>query len=191
GAGGIAMIRELIADAEERMTKSVGSLRHNLQGLRAGRANPGLLEKVRVDYYGTPTPVNQVATISVPEPRLLVIQPWDKTVLGALEKAILKSDIGLTPSSDGTVIRLAIPQLTEQRRQELVKTARRLGEEERVAIRNIRREIREMMEEAAKEGEVSEDEARRGQEELQKLTDRMVEQVGQILEAKEKEIMEV
>lgn len=185
------MIRELIADAEERMTKSVGSLRHNLQGLRAGRANPGLLEKVRVDYYGTPTPVNQVATISVPEPRLLVIQPWDKTVLGALEKAILKSDIGLTPSSDGTVIRLAIPQLTEQRRQELVKTARRLGEEERVAIRNIRREIREMMEEAAKEGEVSEDEARRGQEELQKLTDRMVEQVGQILEAKEKEIMEV
>lgn len=185
------MIRELMADAEERMTKSVGSLRHNLQGLRAGRANPGLLEKVRVDYYGTPTPVNQVATISVPEPRLLVIQPWDKTVLGALEKAILKSDIGLTPSSDGTVIRLAIPQLTEQRRQELVKTARRLGEEERVAIRNIRREIREMMEEAAKEGEVSEDEARRGQEELQKLTDRMVEQVGQILEAKEKEIMEV
>jgi ribosome recycling factor len=185
------MIKELLADADERMGKAIASMRHNLQGLRAGRANPGILEKVRVDYYGTPTPINQLATISVPEPRLLVIQPWDKSVIGALEKAILKSDIGLTPSSDGTVVRLPIPQLTEQRRQELVRTARRMGEEERVAIRNIRREIREMMEEAAREGEVSEDEARRGQEELQRLTDRMIEQVAQILEAKEKEIMEV
>ncbi len=185
------MIKELLADADERMGKAVGSLRHNLQGLRAGRASPGILEKVRVDYYGTPTPINQLATISVPEPRLLVIQPWDKSVIGAVEKAILKSDIGLTPASDGTVVRLPIPQLTEQRRQELVRTARRMGEEERVAIRNIRREIREMMEEAAKEGEVSEDEARRGQDDLQKLTDRMIEQIGQILDAKEKEIMEV
>ncbi len=185
------MIKELLADADERMGKAVASLRHNLQGLRAGRANPGILEKVRVDYYGTPTPINQLATISVPEARLLVIQPWDKSVIGTVEKAILKSDIGLTPSSDGTVIRLPIPQLTEQRRQELVRTARRMGEEERVAIRNIRREIREMMEEAAKEGEVSEDEARRGQEDLQKLTDRMIEQVGQILDAKDREIMEV
>ena len=185
------MIKELLADADERMGKAVASLRHNLQGLRAGRANPGILEKVRVDYYGTPTPINQLATISVPEARLLVIQPWDKSVIGTVEKAILKSDIGLTPSSDGTVIRLPIPQLTEQRRQELVRTARRMGEEERVAIRNIRREIREMMEEAAKEGEVSEDEGRRGQEDLQKLTDRMIEQVGQILDAKDREIMEV
>lgn len=185
------MIKELLADAGERMNKAVASLRHNLQGLRAGRASPGLLEKIRVDYYGSPTPINQLATITVPEPRLLVIQPWDKSVIGAVEKAILKSDLGLMPSSDGTVIRLAIPLLTEERRQELVKTSKRMGEEERVAVRNIRREIRELMEEAAREGEVSQDESHRGQEDLQKLTDRMIDAIAHVLEDKEKEIMEV
>jgi ribosome recycling factor len=186
-----SVIRDVLADAESRMNKAVAALRHSLQGLRAGRATPALVEKVRVDYYGTPTPINQLATLSVPEPRLLVIQPWDKSMVGAIERAILKSDIGLTPTSDGTVIRLVVPQLTEQRRQELVRSVRKLGEEERVAVRNIRREAREMIEELVKAGEVSEDEARRGQEELQKLTDRMIDLIGQVLDAKEKEIMEV
>lgn len=185
------MIRDVLKETGEKMEKTIESFRRNLTSVRAGRATPALLDKLRVDYYGTPTPVNQLATVSVPEPRLLVIQPWDKSLIAALEKALQKSDLGLTPSSDGSVIRLAIPQLTEQRRAELVRSVRRMAEEERVAVRNVRREAREWIEELEREGEVSEDEARRGQEELQQLTDRSVERIGQALEAKEKEIMEV
>jgi ribosome recycling factor len=189
--GGLAVIRDVLKETGEKMEKTVENFRRNLMGMRAGRATPALLEKVRVDYYGSPTPVNQLATITVPEPRLLVIQPWDKSMVGAVEKAILKSDLGLTPTSDGAVVRLAIPQLTEQRRSELVRTVRRMAEEERVAVRNVRREAREWIEELEREGEVSEDDARRGQEQLQQLTDRSIERIGQLLEAKEKEIMEV
>lgn len=185
------MIGDVLKETAEKMEKTVENFRRSLMGVRAGRATPALLEKVRVDYYGAPTPVNQLATITVPEPRLLVVQPWDKSMIGAVEKAILKSDLGLTPNSDGTILRLAIPQLTEERRTELVRTVRRMAEEERVAIRNERREAREWIEELDKEGEVAEDDARRGQEELQRLTDRAVERIGSLLEAKEKEIMEV
>lgn len=185
------MIEDVLKDAEERMKQSLDAFRRELAGIRAGRATPALLEKVRVDYYGTPTPINQMATINIPEPRLIVIQPWDKSQIGAIERAIQKSDLGLQPNSDGQVIRLVVPQLTEERRQELVKAVRNLAESARVAVRNIRRESNDTLKELAKEGEVSEDEARAGQDQVQKLTDRFIAQIGELLEAKEKEIMEV
>lgn len=185
------MLDDVLKDAEERMAKAVEAVRRELAGLRAGRATPALLEKVRVDYYGTPTPVTQLATITVPEPRLLVIQPWDRSTLGAIERAIAKSELGLTPSSDGQVIRIALPQLTEERRQELVRAARKKAEEGRVAVRNVRREVNDLVRELQKQGEISEDEARRGQERVQKLTDRYVEAVDDVLAAKEREILEV
>lgn len=185
------MINDLMNEAEERMKKTVEVLRKELAAVRAGRANPAMLEKVMVDYYGTPTPVNQLANISVPEPRLLVIQPWDKSSIQTIEKAILKSDLGLTPASDGTVIRLVIPQLTEERRTQLVKTVRKKAEESRVAIRNIRRDINEAIKKIEKEKTVSEDEAKKGQEKVQRLTDKYIKDVDEVLEKKEKEIMEV
>ena len=185
------MLREIISEAESRMKKTTELFRKELATLRAGRATPALLERVQVDYYGVMTPISQMANVSVPEPRLLVVQPWDRNFVGAVEKAILKSDLGLTPVSDGTVIRLAIPQLTQERRAELVRAIRKKAEEERVAIRNVRREANEEVKELEREGEVSEDEARRGQDEIQRLTDRYVGEVDAILAAKEKEIMEV
>ncbi|MBE3590218.1 MAG: ribosome recycling factor [Firmicutes bacterium] len=185
------MTEEVLKDAEERMKHSLDAFRRELAGVRAGRATPALLEKVRVDYYGTPTPIQQLATIHIPEPRLIVIQPWDKSQIGAIERAIQKSDLGLQPTSDGQVIRLALPQLTEQRRQELVKLVRNLAESARVAVRNIRRESNDTLKELAKEGEISEDEARAAQDRVQKLTDRFIAQIAEFLEAKEKEIMEV
>lgn len=185
------MTEEVLADARARMLKAVEATRREFASLRTGRASPGILEQVRVDYYQTPTPINQLATISVPEARLLVIQPWDKSIVRDVERAILKSDLGLVPSSDGTVIRLPIPPLTEERRRELVKLARRQAEEGRVAIRNIRREAKEMLEQFEETGDISEDESRRGIERLQHLTDDTIAQVDRLLHTKEQEIMEV
>ncbi|NLY54253.1 MAG: ribosome recycling factor [Firmicutes bacterium] len=185
------MVQDLLQDATSRMEKSIGALQKDLASLRAGRATPALLDKVLVDYYGVPTPINQMASVSVPEPRTLAIQPWDKGVIKDIEKAILKSDLGLTPVSDGTVIRLPIPAMTEERRRELVKTVRKKGEDCKVAIRNIRRETNDVLKEMEKAGEISEDELKRSQEEVQKITDKHIKQVDDVVTAKEKEIMEV
>ncbi|KNZ71233.1 ribosome recycling factor [Thermincola ferriacetica] len=185
------MVKDIINEAEDRMKKAVEALRKDLATLRTGRATPALLEKIQVDYYGVPTPINQMAKVSAPEPRLLVIQPWDKSVLGEIEKAIMKSDLGLTPNNDGTVIRLNIPQLTQERRAELVKICKKKAEDGRVAIRNIRRDANDQLKEFEKSGDISEDDNRRGQEEIQKLTDKYIKEVDQLLEHKEQEIMEV
>jgi len=185
------VIREIIQDAEDRMKKTVENLRKEYGSLRAGRANPSLLDKITVDYYGVPTPINQLANISVPEPRMLVIQPWDKSSLPTVEKAILKSDLGLTPSSDGQVIRITIPQLTKERRADLVKVVRKKAEETKVAIRNIRRDANDHIKLMEKEHEVSEDDAKRAQEETQKGTDRFIKEVDHVVQVKEEEIMEV
>ncbi len=180
-----------LAEAESNMKKTVEVVKKEFASLRAGRATPALLDKVLVSYYGTPTPINQLATISVPEPRLLVIQPWDKSILPEIERAILKSDLGITPTSDGTVIRLAIPQLTQERRAELVKVIKKKAEEGRVAIRNIRRELNDKVKQQQKNGEISEDELRRVQDEIQKLTDKYIKEIDQLVNNKEQEIMQV
>ncbi len=185
------MLEEILDDARERMQKTIELFRRELSTLRAGRATPSLLDKIRVEYYGVPTPINQLASIGVPEPRLLVVQPWDKSVIPAVEKAILRSDLGITPASDGNLIRLVVPQLTQERRQELVRVVRKKAEDERVAIRSIRREANDLIKDLQKAGEVSEDEARRGTDEVQKLTDRHIKEIDALLAAKEKEVMEV
>jgi ribosome recycling factor len=185
------VIKDTLKATEEQMKKTVEAFRKDLAGMRAGRANPALLEKILVPYYGVPTPVNQMATVGIPEPRLMIIQPWDKTQLGVIEKAIMKSDLGINPITDGNVIRLIVPQLTQERRQEIVKVARKKAEEERVSIRNHRREAKEMIEAFEEEGDVSEDDSRRGMEELQKITDKCIKELDLVLELKEKEIMEI
>lgn len=182
---------EIFQMTESKMAKSVEVFNKDLGTLRAGRAVPSLLDKINVNYYNTPTPLNQLATISAPEPRLLVIQPWDKNIIGEIEKAILKSDLGLNPQSDGNVIRLTIPQLTEERRKELVKTIRKKAEEARVAIRNIRREANDLLKAQEKKGNISEDNLRTAQGEVQDLTNKQTEAIDQLLALKEKEIMEV
>jgi len=185
------MIEDVFNDAKGHMQKTLEAMRRELATLRTGRASPALLEHIRVEYYGTPTPLVQLASTSVPEPRMLVVKPFDKNSTKDIERAILKSDLGLVPNSDGTLIRIPIPTLTEERRRDLVKVARKHGEEGRVAVRNIRREAKEMLEELEEEGEVSEDESRRAQERLQQLTDEMIAQLDRVLASKEKEIMEV
>lgn len=185
------MIREIVQEAEEKMNKTVDVLKKDLASLRAGRATPALLDKIQVDYYGALTPVNQMANINVPEARLLLIQPWDKSTIPAIEKAILKSDLGLTPSNDGNVIRIGIPQLTEERRKDLVKVVRKKSEEARVAVRNVRRDTNDMIKELEKEHEVSEDDSKRALEDVQKITDKFVKKIDDVMQAKEKEIMEV
>lgn len=185
------MIAEVIADAKSRMHKAVEATGHEFASLRTGRASPALLEQIRIDYYGVATPINQMATITVPEPRLLVVQPWDKKMVKDIERGILKSELGLVPSSDGVAVRVPIPPLTEERRKELVKLAHKHAEEGRVAIRNIRREAKDMIEDLEDEGEISEDILQRGLEELQKLTDKHIADVDALLSAKDKEIMEV
>ncbi|WP_207666892.1 ribosome recycling factor [Desulfofundulus salinus] len=185
------LVNARIAEAENNMKKTVELVKKEFASLRTGRATPALLDKVLVSYYGTPTPINQLATISVPEPRLLVIQPWDKSILPEIERAILKSDLGITPTSDGTVIRLAIPQLTQERRAELVKVIKKKAEEGRVAIRNIRRELNDKVKQQQKNGEISEDELRRAQDEIQKLTDKYIKEIDQLVSIKEQEIMQV
>ena len=178
------------ASAEERMEKAVGALRRELASLRAGRASANLLDRVQVEYYGALTPVNQLANISVPDARTLLIQPWDKSSMSEIERGIMKSDLGLTPSNDGTVIRITIPALTTERRAELVKMTKKFGEEAKVAIRNIRRDANEDIKKLEK-GTISEDESRGHQEDIQKLTDKFTAEVDKVLAAKEKEIVEV
>ncbi|MEC0248810.1 ribosome recycling factor [Paenibacillus chitinolyticus] len=184
------MPQSIKKNAEERMSKAIDALKRDLATLRAGRANPALLDKIQVEYYGAMTPVNQLANISTPDSRTLIIQPWDKSSMGAIEKAILKSELGLTPANDGTVIRLVIPPLTEERRSELVKLTRKYGEEAKVAIRNIRRDANEDIKKLEKNG-ISEDESRRHQDDIQKFTDKFTAEVEKVLTGKEKEIMEV
>lgn len=184
-------MKKALEETEHKMRRACELLRQELASVRAGRATPALVERVQVEYYGTPTPLQQLAAISAPEPRLLVIQPWDKNAVSAIEKAIQKADLGLTPTNDGHVIRIVIPPLTEERRQELVRTVRRMAEEQRVAVRNLRRELIDAIKEQVKSGELSEDEGRRAQEEAQKLTDRYVKEIDGIVAAKEEEILAV
>ena len=185
------MIDETLEEAGERMSGAIEALKGDLAGIRTGRATPALVQGVRVEYYGVPTPLNQLATISAPEPQLLTIRPYDPSSLVAIEKAILKSELGLTPNNDGRIIRLVIPRLTEERRQELVKVVNRRLEEARVAIRNVRRDILNDLRFFEKEKEISEDDFHRGKDDLQDLTDKYVEQVGEIGKRKEQEILEV
>ena len=185
------MISDVLSNCEDRMKKAVEALRRDLQTIRTGRASPALIEHLDVDYYGTSTPLNQLASISAPEARLLVVQPWDKGALGAIEKAIQKSDLGLNPTNDGKLIRIAIPQLSEEHRRDLVKIVRRKVEEGRVAVRNIRRDGIDDLKELQKEKLISEDEESRAEESIQKLTDRYVAAVEHVGEAKEEEILQV
>jgi ribosome recycling factor len=185
------MVSEVLSNADAKMGKTVEVLQRELATIRTGRASPALVEQIRVDYYGVPTALAQIATISVPEARLLVIQPWDKGSLTSIEKAILKSSLGLNPANDGDVIRLSIPQLTEERRRELVRVVRKRVEEGRVAIRNVRREIVEQLRDLARNKEISEDEQKRALELLQRLTDRFIEESDSIGSAKEAEVLEI
>jgi len=182
---------DVIEHSEECMRHAEDSLTHELGAIRTGRASPGLLERVRVDYYGTQTPVPQLAAVSTPEPRLIVIQPWDRNLLGPIEKAILKSDIGLMPTNDGKVIRLAIPPLTEERRRDLVKMIKKRVEESKVAVRNCRRDGVEHFKKLEKDKKISEDESRRAQERLQKHTDGVIAEIDRIGLRKEQEVLEV
>ena len=183
------MIRALLTDAEHKMEQAVQHVASEFATVRTGRANPGILHKVTVDYYGTPTPLQQLASFSVPEPRLLVVQPYDRSSLHAVEKAIIASDLGLNPANDGTVIRLAFPTLSEERRRDLIKLVRHMAEEGRVATRNIRRHSKEHME--SLHGEVSDDDIRRAEKSLQELTDRYVTRIDELLAHKEAELLEV
>lgn len=174
---------------EEKMNKTINVLEENLAEIRAGRANPAILNKIKVEYYGTPTPINQVAGISVPEARVILIQPWDASVLKEIEKEILKSDIGINPNNDGKVIRLVFPELTEERRKEIVKDVKKLTEEAKISIRSIRREGMDEFKAKQKAGEITEDELRGAEDSIQKITDKKVEKIDQISDAKEKEIL--
>jgi ribosome recycling factor len=185
------MIDETLAEAERRMKNAVSVLQRDLDSIRTGRARPGLVEQLKVDYYDSALPLNQLATIIAPEPRLITIQPWDRQSLGAIEKAIQKSDLGLNPINDGHTIRLVIPQLTEQRRKELVKVVHKKVEEGRVAVRNVRRHSVEELRLLDKEKKVSEDEDRRAQDQLQKLTDRYIQEIDKVGKEKEAELLEI
>ncbi len=185
------MIEELLADARERMTKSVESTRHEFGSVRTGRATPALLDRIVVDYYGAATPLRQLATIAAPEARLLSIQPYDKSSIKAIERSILESDVGLTPNNDGNMIRLSIPELTEERRKQLVKVVRGIAEEGRVAIRNIRRDVMHDLRELRDAGESGADDEHRAEGELQRLTDEKVAELDGLLKHKEEEILEV
>ncbi|MFE5428075.1 ribosome recycling factor [Peribacillus simplex] len=185
------MPKQVISNAKTKMEKAIGAYTRELASIRAGRANASLLDRISIDYYGSPTPVNQVAGISVPEARLLVIQPYDKTVLGEIEKAILKSDLGLNPSNDGSVIRIAIPALTEERRKELVKVVKKEAEEAKIAVRNVRRDANDDLKKLEKSGEITEDDLRGYVEDIQKMTDGNITKIDEITKDKEKEILEV
>jgi ribosome recycling factor len=185
------MPKQVIANAKEKMKKAIQAYTRELASIRAGRASASLLDRITVDYYGAPTPVNQLAGISTPEARLLVIQPYDKSILGEIEKAILKSDLGLNPSNDGSIIRIAIPQLTEERRKELAKVVKKESEEAKVAIRNIRRDANDDLKKLEKNGEITEDALRGYADDIQKITDEHISKIDQITKDKEKEIMEV
>jgi ribosome recycling factor len=185
------MIDELLADARDRMQKSVDSMRNELSTVRTGRASPHLLDRIQVDYYGAQTPVKQLAQVAATDARLLTVTPYDKSSISAIEKAVMESDLGLTPSNDGNVIRLSIPELTEERRKELVKVVHGIAEEGKVAVRNIRRDVIHDLRELKKEGEAGEDEEHHGETELQKHTDSAVGEIDSLLKGKEEEILEV
>jgi ribosome recycling factor len=185
------MTADLFDDAERRMHKAVDALKQDIAAIRTGRASSALVERIQVDYYGTPTPINQVATISVPEPRLLVIQPWDRKMIADIEKAIQKSDLGINPSNDGQVIRLNIPPMSEERRRDMVKMLHKKLDEHKVAVRNVRRDVQDKLRDREKKKEVSEDELKRSSDRLQKLTDRYIEEMEKVGKTKELEILEV
>jgi len=184
-------IEDFLADATRRMDKSIESTRQEFNSVRTGRASPALLDRIQIDYYGTPTPLKNLATITAPEPRLLNVQPFDPNSVKAIEKAIQESDLGLQPANDGKLIRLPIPQLTEERRKELVKIVRRYAEDGKVAIRNVRRDVMRHLEELVRKGEVGDDEERRAENQVQKLTDEHTKAIDELLKHKEAEIMEV
>ena len=185
------MPMELIDEIKERMTKTLNVLKAELAGLRAGRANAQVLDRIAVDYYGSMTPINQLGNISTPEPRMLIIALWDTKMIPAVEKAIQKSDLGINPANDGKVIRLVFPELTEERRKDLVKTVRKKGEESKVAIRNIRRDLNDQIKKQKKDGALTEDDQKRMEEKGQKMTDEFIKDIDAILAAKEKEILSV
>jgi len=185
------MIRDVLNEAENRMKGVIAATKRDFAAVRTGRANPAILDRVSVDYYGTATPITQLATVSVPEPRLITIQPWDRSVLKEIERAILQSDLGLTPVNDGQIIRLAIPPLTEERRKELARLVRKEAEDKRVAVRNIRRDTNEQLKTMQKNGEISEDEAKRAEKQTQELTDKYIKEIDALLQAKEQEITEI
>ena len=185
------MYKETIKNAGGKMDKTIATVQNDLGSLRAGRANPKILDKITVDYYGTPTALNQVGNISSPEPRLLVIAPWEPKMIGPIEKAIQKSDIGINPPNDGKVIRLVVPELNEERRRELTKVVRKSAEEAKVAMRNTRRDAMEQIKKLKKDSQITEDDQRKAEDELQKLTDGQIKEVDKIAAEKEKEIMEV
>ena len=185
------MLQDVLDTAKEKMQKSCAVYERDMMGLRAGRANPKLLDRIMVDYYGTPTPIPQIGNLSSPEPRLLVISPWDPKMIPQIEKAIQKSDLGLNPSNDGKIIRLVFPELNEERRRDLTKVASKGAEETKVAIRSIRRDAIEQIKKLKKNGDITEDDQRDAEEDMQKLTDKAVKEVDEIFARKEKEIMEV
>jgi ribosome recycling factor len=187
----VTAIDDFVADATGRMNKSVDATHEHFNSVRTGRASSALLDRIQVDYYGTPTPLKNIATINVPEPRLLTIQPFDPSILKQIERAIMESNLGLTPSNDGKLIRLPMPQPTEERRKELVKVVRNMAEEGRIAVRNVRRDVMKHLEELVKNGDVGDDEERAAEGRVQKLTDEHVHQIDEILKRKEAEIMEV
>lgn len=185
------MLNDIYADAQDRMDKALESLENEFKRLRTGRASVTLVDGLKVAYYGTSTPLNQLATLTIPDPRTIMIQPWDITIIGDLEKAILKSELGLTPMNDGKVIRINIPPLTTERRRELVKIVKKMAEEAKVAVRNIRRDANEMIKDLKKDKEISEDDQFRGQEETQKITDDFIKRIDALYTTKEKEILEI
>ena len=185
------MIKDIIKNAEEKMQKTVTVLKSELGTMKAGRANPSMLDKIQIDYYGSMCPLSQAANISAPEPRVLMITPWEKPLLKEIEKAILKSDLGLNPSNDGSVIRLVIPELTEETRKDLVKRVKKTGEESKVAIRSIRRDANDKIKALKKDGDVSEDQIKKGEDDVQKKTDAIIKEIDQIIVAKEKEILSI
>jgi len=184
------MIDDLLLETEDRMGKSVEAFSRELIKIRTGRATPNLLDGIKVDYYGTETPINQVASISIPEPRLIAIQPWEKSMIAVIEKAILKSELGITPVTDGNFVRLNIPPLTEERRRDLVRMVKKVAEDYRVAIRNVRRDANDQLKKAEKSSDISEDESKRTQNDVQELTNTYIEKIEEFLADKEKEIME-
>lgn len=185
------MIKDIIQKAEEKMKKTISVLKSDLSTMRAGRANPTMLDRIHIDYYGSQCPLNQVANISAPEPRVLVISPWERNLIKEIEKAILVSDLGINPSNDGSVIRLVVPELTEETRKNLVKTVKKTGEEAKVALRSIRREANDKIKVLKKDGEITEDELKNSEEKVQKIIDSFVKEVDTIILAKEKEIMSI
>lgn len=185
------MIKDVIKKSEEKMNKTINSLNSELATMKAGRANPTMLDRIQVEYYGSMCPLNQVANVSSPEPRLLVITPWEKPMLKEIEKAILKSDLGINPNNDGTIIRLLVPELTEETRKNLVKNVKKVGEQAKVAIRSIRKDANGKVKNFKKEGTITEDEMKKGEDDIQKVTDKFVKEIDTIVAAKEKEIMSI